>query len=183
MHQIWFRFLRPRWVRLQHLPRPPSWWEEGYLPPPQEPLSTLQSSTPLFSRFLANRLSVSKRFHISSFCLHDMKVTSLRYLDAKFHHPSLGASPPNRGKSMCLPPELSLLLKRRSVNKFRHRYSMLWRLAIPALAGLLVFFPKLCMYEAAGRSLTAVFWALRRGTSEMRRPHKKHVDLNVILAL
>jgi len=81
-----------------------------------------------------------------------MKVTSLRYLDAKFHHPSLGASPPNRGKSICLPPELSLLLKRRSINKFRHRYSMLWRLimytimwyytngrlAIPALAGLLV---------------------------------------------
>ena len=67
-----------------------------------------------------------------------MKVTFLRYLDAKFHHPSLGASPPNRGKSICLPPELSLLLKRRSVNKFRHRYSMLWRLAIPALAGLLV---------------------------------------------
>jgi len=55
-----------------------------------------------------------------------MKVTSLRYLDAKFHHPSLGASPPNRGKSICLPPELSLLLKRRSINKFRHRYSMLW---------------------------------------------------------
>jgi len=42
----------------------------------------------------------SKRFHISSFCLHDMKVTSLRYLDAKFHHPSLGASPPNRGKTV-----------------------------------------------------------------------------------
>ena len=65
--------------------------------------------------------------HISSFYLHDMKVTSLRYLDAKFHHPSLGASPPNRGESICLPPELSLLLKRRSVIKFRHRYSMLWR--------------------------------------------------------
>jgi len=68
-----------------------------------------------------------------------MKLTSLRYLDAKFHHPSLGASPPNRGKSICLPPEFSLLLKRRSVNKFRHRYSTLWWLAIPALAGLLVY--------------------------------------------
>jgi len=55
-----------------------------------------------------------------------MKVTSLRYLDAKFHHPSLGASPPNRRKSICLPPELSLLLKRRSINKFMHRYSILW---------------------------------------------------------
>jgi len=67
-----------------------------------------------------------------------------------FHHPSLGASTPNRGKNrIFLPPELSLLLKRRSVNKFRHRYSMLWplsvvpkntngRLAIPALAGLLI---------------------------------------------
>ena len=64
-----------------------------------------------------------------------MKVTSLRYLDAKFHHPSLGASPPNRGKyryckSICLPPEVSLLLKRRSVNKFRHRYTMLWPLSV-----------------------------------------------------
>jgi len=63
-----------------------------------------------------------------------MKVTSLRYLDAKFHHPSLGASPPNRGKSSCLPPELSLLLKRRSVNKFRHRYSMLWPLSVVLVA-------------------------------------------------
>ena len=27
-------------------------------------------------------------------------LTSLRYLDAKFHHPSLGASPPNRGKTV-----------------------------------------------------------------------------------
>ena len=31
---------------------------------------------------------------------------------------------------ICLPPELSLLLKRRSVNKFRHRYSMLWPLSV-----------------------------------------------------
>ena len=39
-------------------------------------------------------------YHHSVFSLHDMKVTSLRYLDAKFHHPSLGASPPNRGKTV-----------------------------------------------------------------------------------
>ena len=29
-----------------------------------------------------------------------MKVTSLRYLDAKFHHPSLGASPSNSDKTV-----------------------------------------------------------------------------------
>ena len=32
-----------------------------------------------------------------------MKVTSLRYLDAKFHHPSLGASPPVAPYRICLP--------------------------------------------------------------------------------
>ena len=48
--------------------------------------------------------------HISSFYLHDMKVTSLRYLDAKFHHPSLGASPPVAPYRICLPPELLQLL-------------------------------------------------------------------------
>ena len=40
-----------------------------------------------------------------------MKVTSLRYLDDKFHHPSLGASPPVAPYRICLPPELSLLLQ------------------------------------------------------------------------
>ena len=39
-----------------------------------------------------------------------MKVTSLRYLDAKFHHPSLGASPPVAPYRICLPPELLQLL-------------------------------------------------------------------------
>ena len=59
-----------------------------------------------------------------------MKVTSIRYLDAKLHHPSLRASPPVAPYRICLPPELSLLLKRRSVNKFRHRYSTLWPLSV-----------------------------------------------------
>jgi len=68
---------------------------------------------------------------------------------------------------ICLPPELSLLLKRRSVNKFRHRYSMLWplsvvlvantngRLAIPALAGLLVL--SLWYYKVAATLFCAFF--------------------------
>jgi len=57
-----------------------------------------------------------------------MKVTSLRYLEAKFHHPSLGASPPNRGKTVfaCLQNSRKMD-NRNSVNKFRHRYSMLWQ--------------------------------------------------------
>ena len=47
-----------------------------------------------------------------STCLHDMKVTSLRYLDAKFHHPS---------------PKIKKIPKNTN-----------GQLAIPALAGLLV---------------------------------------------
>ena len=39
-----------------------------------------------------------------------MKVTSLRYLDAKFNHPSLGASPPIAPYRICLLPELLQLL-------------------------------------------------------------------------
>ena len=39
-----------------------------------------------------------------------MKVTSLRYVDAKFHHPSLGASPPVAPYRICLPPELLQLV-------------------------------------------------------------------------
>ena len=67
---------------------------------------------------------LSQNDSTESFRLHDMKVTSwtkihvfsskvtsLRYLDAKFHHPSLGASPPVAPYRICLPPELSLLLK------------------------------------------------------------------------
>jgi len=41
---------------------------------------------------------------------YDMKVTSLRYLDAKFHYPSLGASPPVAPYRICLTPELLQLL-------------------------------------------------------------------------
>ena len=39
-----------------------------------------------------------------------MKVTSLRYLDAKSHHLSLGASPPVAPYHICLPPELLQLV-------------------------------------------------------------------------
>ena len=57
-----------------------------------------------------------------------MKVTSIRYLDAKFHHPSLGASPPNRGKTVFACLQNSRKMENRNfVNKFRHRYSMLWQ--------------------------------------------------------
>ena len=39
----------------------------------------------------------------------DMKVTSLRYLDAKFHHPSLGASPLIKAKPY-LPASRTLVI-------------------------------------------------------------------------
>jgi len=76
---------------------------------------------------------LSQNDSTSSFCLHDMKVTSLRYLDAKFHHPS---------------PKIKKIP--RNTNG---------RLAIPALAGLLVFTlllyngPLLCSFNrpAQGR--------------------------------
>jgi len=45
-----------------------------------------------------------------------MKVTSLRYLDAKFHHPSLGASLPNRGKSISCVQNSRKTENRNSVN-------------------------------------------------------------------
>ena len=76
-----------------------------------------------------------------------MKVTSLRYLDAKFHHPSLGASPPLRRTvfacfqncyNSCISSSRSAL-RYDSINSNLMNYS--WtngRLAIPALAGLLV---------------------------------------------
>ena len=52
-----------------------------------------------------------------------MKVTSLRYLDAKFHHPSLGASPPVAPNRICLPPELLQLL-----HKLQQKRVTLWLL-------------------------------------------------------
>ena len=90
-----------------------------------------------------------------------MKVTSLRYLDAKFHHPSLGASPPNRGKSICLPPELSLLLKWRSVNKFRHRYSMLWPLIMYTIMWYWISFDSFCLLTEILKGIW-VFFAIFR---------------------
>jgi len=53
-----------------------------------------------------------------------MKVTSLRYLDAKFHHPSLGASLPVAPYRICLPPELLLLLHIAAEAQFGLRYVM-----------------------------------------------------------
>jgi len=50
-----------------------------------------------------------------------MKGTSLRYLDAKFHHPSLGASPPVAPYRICLPPELLQLL-----HKLQQKRVTLW---------------------------------------------------------
>ena len=52
-----------------------------------------------------------------------MKVTSLRYLDAKCHHPSLGASPPVAPYSICMPPELLQLL-----HKLQQKRVTLWLL-------------------------------------------------------
>ena len=86
-----------------------------------------------------------------------MKVTSLRYLDAKFHHPSLGASPPpplrrtvfaclQNCYSSCISCSRSAL-RYDSINNNLMNYS--WtngRLAIPAPAGLLV--PRCCGNQA-----------------------------------
>ena len=72
-----------------------------------------------------------------------MKVTSLRYLDAEFHHPSLGASPPNRGKTVfaCLRNSRKTA-NRNSVNNsgigILCSKNSNGRLAFPAVAGLLV---------------------------------------------
>ena len=86
--------------------------------------------------------TVSKRFHISSFCLHDMKVASLRYLDAKFHHPSLGASPPNRGNRISCVQNSRKMENRNSINNsgigILCSKNSNERLAVPAVAGLLV---------------------------------------------
>jgi len=71
-----------------------------------------------------------------------MKVTSLRYLDAKFHHPSLGASSPNMGNRISCVQNSRKTENRNSVNN--SGIGILCcknsneRLAFPAVAGLLV---------------------------------------------
>jgi len=71
-----------------------------------------------------------------------MKVTSLRYLDAKFHHPSLGASPPNRGNRISCVQNSRKTENRNSVNNsgigILCSKNSNERLALPAVAGLLV---------------------------------------------
>ena len=71
-----------------------------------------------------------------------MKVTYLRYLDAKFHHPSLGASSPNRGNRIsCV--QNSKTENRNSVNNsgigILCSKNSNERLAFSAVAGLLVY--------------------------------------------
>ena len=71
-----------------------------------------------------------------------MKVISLRYLDAKFHHPSLGASPPNRGNRIYCVQNSRKTENRNSVNNsgigILCSKNSNERLAFPAVAGLLV---------------------------------------------
>ena len=71
-----------------------------------------------------------------------MKVTSLRYLDAKFHHPSLGASAPNRGNRISCVQNSRKMENRNSVNNsgigIICSKNSNERLAVPAVAGLLV---------------------------------------------
>ena len=71
-----------------------------------------------------------------------MKVTSLRYLDVKFHHPSLGASPPNRGNRISCVQNSRKTDNRNSVNNsgigILCSKNSNGRLAFPAVAGLLV---------------------------------------------
>ena len=88
-------------------------------------------------------LSQNDSTYQSSFCLHDMKVASLRYLDAKFHHPSLGASPPNRGNRISCIQNSRKTENRNSVNNsgigILCSKNSNERLAFPAVAGLLVY--------------------------------------------
>ena len=74
-----------------------------------------------------------------------MKVTSLHYLDAKFHHPSLGASPPNRGNRISCVQNSCKTENRNSVNNsgigILCSKNSNGRLAFPAVAGLLVSRP------------------------------------------
>ena len=73
-----------------------------------------------------------------------MKVTSLRYLDAKFHHPSLGASSLNRGNRISCVQNSRKTENRNSLNNsgigILCSKNSNERLAFPAVAGLLVFF-------------------------------------------
>ena len=73
-----------------------------------------------------------------------MKVTSLRYLGAKFHHPSLGASPPDRGNRISCVQNSRKMENRNSVNNsgigILCSKNSNERLAVPAVAGLLVLF-------------------------------------------
>ena len=89
-----------------------------------------------------------------------MKVTSLRYLDAKFHHPSLGASPPNRGNRISCVQNSRKTENRNSVNNSAigilcSKNSNKW-LAVPAVAGLLVFIMTLADRHRTGEPYVAV---------------------------
>jgi len=65
MHQFRLRQSpRPRWGSLQRSPRPASWWGGDCCPCP--PLSTLQASTPLFSRTFFPNLGMSASFYCSN---------------------------------------------------------------------------------------------------------------------
>jgi len=72
-------------------------------------------------------------------------MTSLRYLHAKFHHPSLGASPPNRGNRISCVHNSRKTENRNSVNNsgigILCSKNSNERLAFPAVAGLLVVSP------------------------------------------
>jgi len=71
-----------------------------------------------------------------------MKVTSLRYLDAKFHHPSLVASSPNRNNRISCVQNSRKTENRNSVDNsgigILCSKNSNERLAFPAVAGLLV---------------------------------------------
>ena len=96
-------------------------------------------------------------------------------MDAKFHHPSLGASPPNRGNRICLPPWRTLV-KRRTVNNsgigILCSKNSNGRLAIPAVAGLLVSDSRngSCEVNATQNSATCVhMWAYLKNWSKLKR--------------
>jgi len=106
-----------------------------------------------------------------------MKVTSLRYLDAKFHHPSLGASPPNRGNRISCVQNSRKTRSRNSVNNsgigILCSKNSNGRLAFPAVAGLLVSYQTVWQYSdedpvtVASNAIFDHYLSLSRSMSEM----------------
>ena len=108
-----------------------------------------------------------------------MKVTSLRYLDAKFHHPSLGASPPNRGNSISCVQNSRKTENRNSVNNsgigILCSKNSNERLAFPAVAGLLVEVIRYVASPVGGQGLIVLSHPGRQQIDEDKRTNTGNV--------